>query len=545
MPERRLDIRWPSPGQGQEQYVPGRVNVPMQTQAATGAVVSSNRQGFFDDATASRASLACISGIDDRELGTSFLDFVPNRLQERRPCGVGDRTGQPAVLEHVANPQAFRSYQSVSTSKTTTQFVDEILPPVGNAAMNLLEREASLAPTVGTPAPPGKPSVGDAKFGQGELLEPRVGDVLAVRRRKEGLEAHVDSDGGLGTPWYDNVLNFAGQDQEPLIGLALDRQSLDLAENFPVNIYLDAPDSGYPQPTVLEATTIAMRREQERVETVGGLEPRKAGLALLGLEPAEEVLERPVKSTHRCLGRREVEAFEKVVGLSFGLEPRGLVAVVDADLVPRVGLYALSEASVIEMAVRVEDGRHVPFLGLGRVEAEFVGASHPLLALLVLYVLPDDGFGDVSASPDVVRAAPERRELAPEFRELVTKFVAGEALELAGDVMRGEEGRGGDEDVNVVRHDLGRLDGDAEGVGLLLKKLLEAFGYRGSEDFAPEFWAPNKVVVEVVAGVVRKFAWHIVVSSNYILRSRLGYLLKILDLRKNLERGYSANSPAA
>jgi len=127
-------------------------------------------------------------------------------------------------------------------------------------------------------------------------------------------------------------------------------------------------------------------------------------------------------------------------------------------------------------------------------------ADHRLPVLLVFDVLTDCVFGDVAHRLAIVRTRPERREPALEPWKLLPQSPRCVALELADDLLRRKRRVRLHEQVQVVGHDLYRLDDDAEISGLLQKQFAEAFFDRAAQHLAAILRAPDEVVRHVVDG---------------------------------------------
>ena len=512
MPVPKVDsidaARWPRPGQGARQDVARRVHVPVERQAATRAFMPSVRKLLSDLGPAAAAKLARPPRIDFHERGIGFLALLPRRPQKQPPSRVGDRTGQPAVPEHVPDSQALHGYRPESTDQASGSLVNEVPPLLPDPPVDSGQGLPGLVPSIALPplhpvvlvplrpAPQGP--VGPAESRERFLEEPGIGDLLPAVEGREGLQPHVDPDGGVLAPGGGGVAQVAGGDQEPLVPLPLQGERLDLALDVAIGMNLDPADPADPYPLGLgiELDPVAGRRELDHVKFLGSLGSGMTPFGALPLASLEEGLEGSVQPPQGCLGRAEVQGREPVVVPTLRLEPTGLLRITDGTfVVPSQAPHP--QAAVVEVPMGREHDPEVAGLGPRGAEGELEGTAHSLFALLVLYVRLDHGLGHEPGDADIIASGPERREPRSQGRVFLSQHPAGKTFELVGDLVRGKRWRRGNEYVDVVWKDFQRSYLDIKLPRFLVEELFEVGGNVSLQNLAPILRAPDEVIVDV------------------------------------------------
>ncbi|BBJ47273.1 hypothetical protein SSPO_099910 [Streptomyces antimycoticus] len=166
----------------------------------------------------------------------------------------------------------------------------------------------------------------------------RVGDEGAARVGEEVGDPQIDADRRAGRRKQFGLGLLGSQHDEPLTALALHGHGLDGADNCPVLVHLDVPDTlkshagdgavrgGVP------AAAVAVLGKVDRVEPVDPAKTRVSG-CLAGFDPPEERRERFVETAQRRLLRGERPApLTLRVECPDLLELRGLHPVLDVRL---------------------------------------------------------------------------------------------------------------------------------------------------------------------------------------------------------------------
>ena len=487
----------PHPGlvESASQDVPGRVLVSVQGQAAVRADVLPNGEVLSVLFAARAASLRSSPRIHSHHRDTGSFSLVSQDRQEAAPCGVRDCPAEPVVPDHSANVQAFHRDQAVATDQIQSSLVMMFTPLVGDVGMKNTNdlcgfpsiRAALLLATDG--------ALGSTQRGKFLLEKTRVLNDLAVRSGQEVFESHVNADGRQDTRLNVHVAEVAGQNDEPLVSLALERCRLDDALNRPVDLAANHADMLHAKSVVVQTDAVSVGRERDAVEAVLGFESRVAR-CLTSLHSAEERDERFVETTHRGLCRGEVEAREVGVVVAQVLELGGLIDIPHCVLVLSVEVASLLQTEIVESPVRFEHDAEFALLVGVRKEPEFECPSHSLLPLLAFDVAPDTRFGDSTAGTGVVTAAPKGRQARAQRRELRAQIVGGASLE-AGSQLRNTQGRVGfDEEMHVVGHDFKRVDRYAELCSDLMQQNGQALFDVSDQDGPTVLRAPHEVVLE-------------------------------------------------
>lgn len=124
------------------------------------------------------------------------------------------------------------------------------------------------------------------------------------------------------------------------------------------------------------------------------------------------------------------------------------------------------------------------------------------MVLLILNI-PLDGFsGDVAHRFAVIAARPKGGYLLLDPRELHSKSPGGRSLQLLDDEV-GAVYRGGlDEQVDMIRHDLHRLDVQAHLLSLAGQEDIQAGLNVAGQKFPPVLGAPDQVIADIEDGFV-------------------------------------------
>lgn len=376
-----VDAHRPHPGlESASQDVPSRVLVSVQGQAAVRADVLPDSEFLVNVRAACRTLLASTPRIHSRHRDTGSFSLVSQDRQEATPCGVRDCPAEPVVPDHSANVQAFHRDQTVATDQVQRSFVMMFTPLVGDVSMKNTDgldglasiRSALPLATHGTLSAPQRR----------EFLfeEARVLDDFSVRGGEEVFESNVDAHGGQRTRFGVDFSDVAGQDDEPLVALALNRGRLDAALNGPVDLTPDHPDVLHAESVSIQSDPVAVGRKFDTVEAILGFEARIAWL-LSGLHATKKCDKRLVESAHRGLSGGEVETGEVGVIRAQVLELGRLVAVLHRMTVLPIEVAALFEAEVVESAVRFKHDAELALLVSVREKTELEGAAHLLDAL--------------------------------------------------------------------------------------------------------------------------------------------------------------------
>jgi len=444
--------------------------------------------------TASAALLARPTGIDLHHGSAGLFSLVLQDAQKPAPAGIRDRAGQPAVLEHIGDAQAFRRDEPIAMNKSFRNLVMMLPPQIPDSCVDPADLPAGLGPVLPALLLPGD---GALRAPQGREFLLQVARVFlepAFGVGEEPFEAYIDSGLRKRALGDQDLPEIAGEDGVPVVSLVLERDGLDLALNRAVQLDLDATDMLDPQSVPKEADAVPVGREFDRFVAVAGLESRIPRL-LPALDSPEEVLEGLLKAAERGLGAREVRPGEELIGLPFFLVPGRLVPVVDGLLLLLPGVLPLGERGVIEPPVGLQHDAQLARLVGVRVQAVLEGPSH-LLPLLGLDIGLDGLFADMSDRACIVGAGPETWKPGTKERELLPEHVGRDSLEPIDDFRDAPPRIALDEQVDMVGHDLKGVDVHVHLLRLGAEESPEPATDHAAEDRLAVLGAPYDVVLE-------------------------------------------------
>ncbi len=174
--------------------------ITMKRQAAGRAVVPANRQ-VLTDLFAARACLACSSRVNFHDLNASVFCFAFQDSNEAGPSSVTDRTGQPAVLEHIRYVQAFDSDESVATDQLDRSRVVMFATEISDSIVYFSEPTSKLASPAATLSLSANSSPCAAKSRDCSPEVSRIRLVVSVASRKERLQSNVNAHAAAITGW--------------------------------------------------------------------------------------------------------------------------------------------------------------------------------------------------------------------------------------------------------------------------------------------------------------------------------------------------------
>lgn len=449
--------------------------------------------------SASRTDLRCVFGIDCDNSHASVLCFACEDVEELRPTRVVRGLRQPGSGDTL-DVQGFVGDEAVGIHQLPGFLVVEVPPLVGRLLVQLRNAVAGLAASGRT-----LPLACKRTLRPSESLL-RLAVVMrgfyrrARRSDEERLQSEVYPNRRAVPDGFGRISEVAREDHVPLAARPLDGDGLDRPLDSPMQLDLDVSDVLEVQtPVVLQAATVPVGRELDTTEPVFRLVSRVARSAP-GLAPAEERLERLVQSAQRSLRRREVEGCEARRGLARRLEPPRLFAVGDRTLFGLVHVPSFPKGKVVEPSVLSEHRVKGKLLRAVGEEPELVRPSHRLRPPPLFLSGDVTGYRlvrHVTRRTHVVTATPEARHTAPERPVALPKDARGVALELVSELGRGEDRRGLDEQMHMIRLDRKVFDLNLKLFGLLPNKGLQFVGNTAGQHGEPILRTPNKVIVEV------------------------------------------------
>ena len=338
-----------------------------------------NRQLLGHIASAAATSLAGPSSVDLHHRNTGTLSLLFQDRQEAVPGSIRNCSGQPAVLEHLPDVQAFHSDKPEATYEVKRGFVRVVVSKIIEFDVNAAKAAYCLFAVAATILLAGDGSTGPAEFGQGRLKVAWVGQLLAVRCSKETGQPNIHADGGVCAGHDGNSPHVTRQDNVPLVGFSLDGCCLDGSFDRPVNFAFDHANMLDAKPIVLESDAVAVGRKLNRVEPILGLESWKTWF-LSSLDTPKESVEGLFQSTHGALGTADVEPGKPRIDKPLVCEPRRLIVIVNGNSIFLVSQLSLFEASIVKSAVRLKSDAQFAFLVSVRIKSELVCFTHRLFS---------------------------------------------------------------------------------------------------------------------------------------------------------------------
>jgi hypothetical protein len=111
-------------------------------------------------------------------------------------------------------------------------------------------------------------------------------------------------------------------------------------------------------------------------------------------------------------------------------------------------------------------------------------------------VVPDCFFGYLPNRANVVTTTPQAWQTGAERRVLLPEDPGGKTLELVGKMLRSFRWVALDKQVNVIRHNLKRLDRYAQLFRLLIQQRTQILRDFAHQDAEPVFWTPDQVIFQ-------------------------------------------------
>lgn len=334
---------------------------------------------------------------------TGTFSLVREYVDEATPAYIGNRSGQPAVPDHPLDVQAFHSDFAVARNQFIGNFVLMLASQISYPSMNASNAALGLLAIIAAVLLATNRPLSAAQCWKLFLEKPGIGDLLAIGKRSEVRQPEIEPDSRQQVPNLGWLRQLAGQYHEPLVSLALDRECLDCSFDFAVQANADRPDMLNAQLVNLETDTVAVAREQNRVEPIGGFKAWVTGL-LTGLHTPKEISKRFVEAAQRGLSAGKVNVRKPEIVLALILEPTGLILVVARDLPLIVKPAALCQSRIVESAVRLKgDLKLALLIGVGP-ESEFISFEHNSFSLR-FDIFTHTRFADVPDSSSKITAA--------------------------------------------------------------------------------------------------------------------------------------------
>jgi hypothetical protein len=379
--------------------------------------------------------------------------FVLHLADELTPSHVSYRLRQRVVLDHVLDRQALHANHLVLVNDACAELVLVISSSIGNASMQTGNLASGLVPISGAFFLPGKPAL--------RLCQPflilgkiaRVAHALPAGKHNHRRDAQVKPDhlGGCGK-WLD--LFFHQNGDKGAVGAIL----------------ADGDRTGFgvfgkrAMPTDIQRLLHLRKSESLPIprEGIGGIGCRL--LVLLFLESwvlsatCKEIHKSALKMSQGLLKRHARDLCQPGIRVFESGEPSGKVVVGEALSILKIGRLAGQESPVVDETDTAEGLGQGDFLLSSWVESKLVCPlrllAHPLLALLVLDVLLDDGQGSAPNRAHKIGIRPQGGQLAAQCRKLLPQEPTTSAFDEAYQSVNAKLGVALNQQMHMVMHDL-------------------------------------------------------------------------------------------
>lgn len=254
------------------------------------------------DVSASEARARRTSGIHRDRVHASFFRFALQDRDELGPADIVDGLRE-TTSRKAADVQVFERDQVESTHERQCRLAVKVQSLV--ADMLVRSRDTLSSPSMRSRSTffGRQRSLCSSEAVLSAAIEPRVRDLLAARKRREGRQTEVDPGCSIDTHrslrW--SVSKIADDLHEPPASrVAADRDVTNCS--FHETVLLEA-DAAEPWHVNVSAATLVRRRldddaaDPKRIVSVARAEAREAGLLALALATMEERLVRPFETT--------------------------------------------------------------------------------------------------------------------------------------------------------------------------------------------------------------------------------------------------------
>lgn len=319
------------------------------------------------------AFLTCVFGINSDDLNTGSFSLVLEDFKELAPASVLNATGQPVVLEHVGNVQAFHSDKPVAINQIQRGLVVMFPAAVCNSCVQLGDDSNGFLAILSTTLFPADATLFSTKLRKFFFQEAGVLNLFAFRSRQEEFQANVDTDWRQLARSNGNSPQIAGENYIPFVAFALDCSRFDFAFDFTMLLAADQANILDTQ-FFFEPDAVAVSLKFNGIEAILGFKAWITQL-LTSFDAAKEIHEALIQSSHSSLSATEIQFGEPWIEAAFTLKPVRLVIGVDADFVAAIGNIPHFKALVVKSAMCFKHRAKFAFLVAIRIEPELEGLS--------------------------------------------------------------------------------------------------------------------------------------------------------------------------
>jgi hypothetical protein len=478
-----------------------------------------NRQIFWDGRPAPAARLGRIGRVHGDHLSTSFFRFVLKHLPEQsKTCIVGGQ-GQVAVSVHKAEDKVLDSDQVIFSNQAGADLVKMIGPLVGDLFVHLADLPVGFPLALTAFDLPGSVALQAAQFCKAFPQPAGIVDTCTARRRKcqfasresrKAFQANVNAN----LPTSGGAVRFgAGQVQHetdvPAVVDLLDHSVLEPRPGWdcPVvahSYFACVLDVATHAPVLIGSQLAAVAvGVLQALEPAAALEPRKARL-LACLQAVEESSEGFIQTTKHMLQARSIQLAECVRMIVAQVSKMCPLCTITKSLATLlVGHYPLFKGGIVDKPGLPQQEVKLSSLLVIRAKEVLVGTQHRLsmprtrgTRFLHFDVALDGFLRDLADRPNVVASAPQAWKPGAQLRKLLAQPPRSVSLELVCKPLRRFGWVALNEQVNVVRHDLKRLDRRVQFLRLLMQQGSQFIGNLSYQHLAPVFGTPDEVIFQ-------------------------------------------------
>jgi len=464
-------------------------------QTADRTMMNTNSKSFRYDSSAVGAPLCCAVGVNPDKLSASFFRFAFKYGKELSPASIRYAFGKMMILNHVCNLKVFNGYPAVSVNNISSELVSKVFALILGLLILLRQQLDSLASVASTFLAPRHFSVCFTKCCLCFSEVSRIPYRLIVAGDSERCESHINSNLPIRNGQRFSI-NSIGKHRIPFATLPLDCDSLDFSFQRAMHLDFNFANIQHIEPITLELDAVAIGWECDRVKAMPASKSRKPWLLFSLLKPSKESLERFIKSAKHVLSSTVVQkcVFGICVPNLFNLI--GLVIVVKRNVVLLPSVSAFLKPSIIKGSGYVKQILKSLRLNLAGIHPVKECFTH-LFALLLLNILSNCRFANVSDCANIIAPRPKARQLGTQLRKFRAKYMRGITFKLIHNMLNRLSGLPSDGHMNVVRLNLHYFYLNSKLLCFEIKHLFEAYCDATRKHLFPVLGTPDKVILNV------------------------------------------------
>jgi hypothetical protein len=426
-------------------------------------------QTFRNERTAATTAPGCAGRVHSKEVAPGTFSLVRNLVDEHAPSGICYGLGKKPASQSL-NVQILNCNRAEVGNDSLTNLVMKIRSLVANVCLSALQKLHGLTSAMRALLPSRNFALAGSETCLRLTIPARILNLAAITQRREVSQANVDTDtrGDFG---QRSGLAFDGKANVPFATLALDGDSLDLSLNRTVQLDLDQSNTLHSQLAGIEQPTAsAVTRKRDAIEAPMRLETREP-CCRFALHASKERLESLIDSAQHILTSGEIRQRE-IASRSNLFQLICLRVVVDRLTIQSPRIAALLQTTVVKSARLAQLTVKRASLSTCRIHSVLERKTH-LSALLIGDVLLHGSLGNVADAADVVASRPQTGKPLSEINKFLPQHPRRESFELSRDVRRCFSWIAFNEQVNVIGHDLHRVNRRAKFLCLCVEQFFQ------------------------------------------------------------------------